>query len=69
MKNSFKDEDKKQVTAFLNHVAKHAVFTHKVNESIEFYKLLSYMQTDLIPKISDNVFEVTKVVENKGSDF
>lgn len=69
MKNTFKDEDKKKVVDFLNHIAKHATFEHTVEESIEFFKLLSYMQKELIPKINDNVLEIKKVVDTTKDDF
>lgn len=63
MKNSFKDEDQEKVIKFLNHLAKHAQFTHTVAQSIEFFKLLTYMQQELLPKIDANVLEIKRVVE------
>lgn len=69
MKNTFKEEDKKKVVEFLNHIAKHASLTHSVQQSIEFFKLLNYMQTELIPKINDNILEIKKVVETPSKDF
>jgi len=65
MENTFKELDKEKVTAFLNHVAKHATFQHTVPQSIEFFKLLSYMQQELLPKIDDNILEIKKVIEPK----
>lgn len=67
MQNTFKDEDKQKVVQFLNHIAKHAQLTQSVNESIEFFKLLTYMQKELLPKIDANVLEVKKIVEAKES--
>ena len=69
MKNTFKEEDKKKVTEFLNHLAKHGKFTHSVHESIEFFKLLTYMQQELLPKIDENILEVKRVVETPKDDF
>lgn len=69
MKNTFKEDDKKKVVDFLNHIAKHAQLTHSVQQSIEFFKLLNYMQTELIPKINDNILEIKKVVETSNKDF
>ena len=60
-KNTFKEQDKEKVILFLNHLAKHASFTHTLPQAIEFYKLLSYMQQVLVPKISDNILEVVTV--------
>ena len=65
MNKTFKEEDKKKVVEFLNHVARHGKFTHNVQELIEFYKLLNFMQTEILPKIDANILEITKVVEPK----
>ena len=64
-KNNFTEEDKKKVVDFLNAVAKHAKFEMDTKEIIEYFKLLSYMQSNLLPKIDDNIFELKKVVEHK----
>jgi hypothetical protein len=69
MKNTFKEEDKTKIVKFLNHVANNAKFEHSVMQSIEFVKLLTYMQQELIPKVDSNILEVKKVIENKGNDF
>ena len=62
---NFTEEDKKSVVNFLNYVAKNAEFTHKTDGVIEYFKLLSFMQQKLIPKIEANVLEVVRVVENQ----
>lgn len=64
-KKNFSEDDKNKVVQFLNHVAKHATFEHKTNEAIEFYRLLSYMQQNLIPKIDANCLEVKKIIESQ----
>lgn len=69
MGNTFTDEDKKKVVQFLNHIARHAKFKHTVQESIDFFKLLNYMQADLLKKIDDNTLEIKKVVETQKDDF
>jgi len=63
MKNNFTEDDKKKVIDFLNCVAKNAKFELNVPEIIEFFKLLSFMQQSLIPKIDANILEVLRVVE------
>lgn len=61
----FTEEDRAKVVKYLNMVATHARFDHDTNELIEYFKLLSFMQKTLIPKIDSHVFEITKVVEPK----
>lgn len=65
---NFTEEDKKSVVNFLNYIAKHAEFTHKTDGVIEYFKLLSFMQQKLIPKIDANILEVVRVVETKDDD-
>jgi len=63
MDNNFTDDDKKKVVEFMNIVAKKATFEMKTVEIIEYFKLLSFMQQSLLPKIDKHVFEVKKIVE------
>jgi hypothetical protein len=63
MINAFNEDDKKKVIEFLNFTAKHAKFEVNTQEIIEYFKLLSYAQQTLIPKIDANVFQITKIVE------
>lgn len=63
MKHNFTEDDKKKVIEFLNCVAKNAKFDLDVPQIIEFFKLLSFMQQSLIPKIDANILEVLRVVE------
>ena len=63
MDNKFKEEDKKAVIDFLNHMAKHATWKHTTEEAIQFFKLLNKMQSVIVPKINDNILEIIKVTE------
>ena len=63
MKNSFTQDDKKKVIDFLNFVAKKAEWQTNTQEVVEYFKLLSFMQQTLLPKIDANILEIVKVVE------
>lgn len=63
MKNNFTEDDKKKVIDFLNCVGKNAKFEMGVPDIIEFFKLLSFMQQSLLPKIDAHILEVIRVVE------
>jgi hypothetical protein len=65
---SFKEEDKQKVIDFLNIVAKNATFTMKTDELIVYFKLLSFMQNALLPKLNANILEIIKVQEAKPQD-
>jgi len=62
---NFQTVDKEEVVKFLNLIAKHAKFNFDTQEVIAFYKALSYMQTQLLPKIEANLLEVVKVVDKE----
>lgn len=64
---NFTEEDKAKVVAFLNMVAEHAEFKVNTNELIEYFKLVAYMQKELIPKVDANILEVKRVVESEES--
>jgi hypothetical protein len=65
----FTEQDKQNVVKFLNYVAKHATFEMKTNDVIEYFKLLSAMQQNILPKIEANVMEIVKVHEqDKAKD-
>jgi len=64
-KKNFSEDDKKRVVDFLNMVAKHADFKLNTNEIIEYFKLLSFMQQSLLPKLDANILEIKRVVEAK----
>ena len=63
MENKFNKEDKIKLIEFLNQVAIHAEFKFKTTELITYYKLLSHMQTVILPKLENNIFEVIAVHE------
>lgn len=65
-KNTFSDSDKEKVIEFLNMIANKAEFNMNTSEVIKYFQLLSYMQNELLPKISDNVFEIVSVKPAKG---
>ena len=65
MENGFKEEDKQAFVEFLNLIAIKASFNLNTQEIIKYYKLLSKMQQELLPKIEANILEVVKVVEAK----
>lgn len=59
----FNKEDKQKVIDFLNMTAKNAEFKFNTTEIIEYFKLLSHMQSKILPKIEANILEVVRVVE------
>lgn len=65
MGNKFTEEDYKKVMEYLNMVAGHAKFDLNTNELIKYYGLLSVMQTQILPKIKENILEVVRVVESE----
>lgn len=65
---NFSEEDKKKFVEFLNYVAKHATFQMKTSELIEYFKLLSYMQQNLLVKIDKNILEIKRVVETNSEE-
>lgn len=62
---SFTEEDKQKLVEFLNMNAKHAKFELNTNELIQYFKLLSHMQKQILPKVEANILEVKRVIENK----
>lgn len=69
MGNTFKEEDKEKVIQFLNMVATYAEFNKmSVNKLIDFFKLLNFMQVELLPKIEDNILEIKKVIKPDTKD-
>lgn len=59
----FTEEDKQKVVDFLNMVANHADLKLNTSQLIRYFKLLSFMQQELLPKIDANTFEIKKVVQ------
>jgi len=65
----FTKDDKEQIIEFLNRVAKYAKFNDMdMQEVIEFYKNIAFMQKVLLPKIDSNILEFVKVVEKESAD-
>jgi hypothetical protein len=62
-KLKFTEKDKEDVIKFLNTVAEKAQFSLNTKEIIDFFKLLSSMQQNIIPKIEANILEIKKVVQ------
>jgi hypothetical protein len=63
MENKFSEEDKKRLIEFVNMIASKGEFKLNTQEVIKYFKLLSFVQQELIPKIDANIMEITKVVE------
>lgn len=63
MQQYLNEEDKKKFIEFLNIVATNAEFKMKTSEIISYFKLLSYMQQTLLPKIDANILEFKRVIE------
>ena len=64
---SFTEEDKQKMVNFLNMIAKHAEFKMNTGELIEYFRLLSSMQRDILPKIDANILEIKRVIESPES--
>lgn len=62
---NFNEEDKQKVVEFLNMVAKHAKFELSTAELISYFKLLSHMQTKILPKIDSNILELKRVINTQ----
>ena len=68
MDYKFTEDDKKKLVEFLNFVAKNASFTVNTQQIIEYFKLLNFMQQNLLAKVDKNILEVIAVHEAKGSE-
>jgi len=69
IEGKFKKVDKEKFIEFLNFIAKHAKFEINTQEVINYFKLLSHMQTEILTKIDSNILEIEKVVEaNKDKE-
>ncbi len=58
----FSEKDKDLFVEFLNMVAEKAEFNFKTKEVIKYFKLLSFMQQEMLPKINANIFEIKRVI-------
>lgn len=68
MELKFTEKDKLEVIKFLNLVASHAKLTLDTRELITYFKSLSFMQKELVPKIDANILEIKKVVEAESKE-
>lgn len=60
----FTEEDKQKIIEFMNMTAKHGKFEFNTQEVITYFRLLSHMQTKILPKVDANIFEIIKVAES-----
>ena len=58
MNKTFTEQDIKNLTGFVNLIAKEAKFTLSVQGVVDFHNLLSWVQRDLLPKMEANIFEI-----------
>ena len=65
---NFTEEDKDKLVEFLNVVAKKAEFKMNTQDVIQYFKLLSFMQQTLLPKVDSHILEVKQVVEAPESE-
>lgn len=59
----FNEDDKQKLIQFLNIVAKKAQFSMNTQEIIEYFKLLNFMQSVILPKVDKNIAELVEVIE------
>jgi hypothetical protein len=59
--SGFSEEDYNTLTQFINFVTTNAEFKVNIRQSIELYKYLNKIQTELLPKIQEHILEVGKV--------
>lgn len=68
-KSSFTEEDKNKLIEFLNFIAVKAEFNGwKTEDSIKHFRLLSYLQQTILPKIEKHILEVGEVKKMKESE-
>lgn len=67
--HNFTEQDKEKFVRFLNMIAKSAQFNFNTNEVIEYFKLLSHMQQQLLVKIDSHILEVKRVVEPEDTSI
>lgn len=62
MEYKFTEKDKVKIIEFLNMISEKAKFEMNTIEIIEYYKLLSFMQQTLLPKVEANILEIRQVI-------
>lgn len=66
---SFKEEDVKKLVEYLNFINDNAKFDGLKNlQIINYFKLLSYMQNTILPKMEANIVEIKKVIKPKDKE-
>lgn len=69
MENKFNEKDKEQLIEFLNFIANKAEFNKmNTNEIIKYFRLLNFMQTQMLPKVDSNIMEIKRVIEAKNKE-
>ena len=69
MENKFNEKDKEQLIEFLNFIANKAEFNKlSTNEIIKYFRLLNFMQTQMLPKVDSNIMEIKRVIEAKDKE-
>lgn len=63
---AFTEEDKKKLIDFMNMTATHAKLNLDTQQLIVYFKLLSFMQQTLIPKVDAHILEVKRVIQPKS---
>ena len=69
MNGKFTEEDKTKFIEFVNFVAKHARYPELDSGGVdtkfclEYSKHLNFVQTVILKKIEENIFEITKIVD------
>lgn len=66
MEDKFNEKDMERLVSFINSVAKRAKFDNmSIQEVIELYNQLSFIQKEFLPKLERNLLEVKKIIEPK----
>lgn len=65
MESKFSKEDSQKCVKFLNMISAHAEFKLSTDQLIAYFKLLNWAQTELLPKIEANIFEVIETKQGE----
>jgi len=66
--NSFTQEDLDKLIEFLNMISDKAEFKLNTEEVIAYFKLLSHMQQNVLPKVRNHILEVKKITKPKDEN-
>ena len=62
----FSEKDAEKLVGLLNFIGTNAKFKElDVKQVIEFYRILNWAQTELLPKVQANIFEIQEVKQMK----